>query len=228
MAKTSKAIAESKAEKPEEKGNRAQQQFIMLKPLERKMVSFEIRGISSLIVHRFGPKAVKQMLDQMMMSEEEKRLWKKKRPKKDAKTEFNDAKHVFSGKDGFPVTAIKKAMGRAASALGIHSTLVDAAVFVMGEKSEEYFELKYDKCIMREDWVRLPNGSPDIRYRPEYTNWRAKIRIDYRADLITADQVAALLQGAGYSTGIGEWRPEKHGPFGRFEVVTHPHLKAVK
>jgi hypothetical protein len=77
------------------------------------------------------------------------------------------------------------------------------------------------KYRMREDMVRLSNGSADVRYRAEYPSWTAKVRIRYNSRWITAAQLANLLNMAGFSCGIGEWRPEKSasGCWGMYQVV---------
>jgi hypothetical protein len=35
---------------------------------------------------------------------------------------------------------------------------------------------------------------------------------------MTLEQIINCINAGGYSTGIGEWRPEKDGIFGRFHV----------
>lgn len=40
----------------------------------------------------------------------------------------------------------------------------------------------------------------------------------YNAGVIALEHVVSLFQLAGFSIGIGAWRPEKSGTFGRFVV----------
>ena len=42
--------------------------------------------------------------------------------------------------------------------------------------------------------------------------------ITFNARMISAEQIVAMLDAGGFGTGIGEWRPEKDGQFGRFHV----------
>ena len=39
-------------------------------------------------------------------------------------------------------------------------------------------------------------------------------------DVISSEQAYNLLLIAGFASGIGEWRPERNGDFGTFEVVS--------
>jgi hypothetical protein len=61
-------------------------------------------------------------------------------------------------------------------------------------------------------------GSTDLRYRPQFDDWSVKITAQVDADILSADILANLVKRAGFGVGIGEWRPEKGGDFGRFEI----------
>lgn len=68
--------------------------------------------------------------------------------------------------------------------------------------------------------VRVGMGTADIRYRPEFVDWRIPVTLKINASVISPEQVANLLNIAGFGVGIGEWRPEKNGQYGRFHVAT--------
>ena len=80
--------------------------------------------------------------------------------------------------------------------------------------------IESDPPYMREDMVRIGQGSADIRWRPGFRNWSCEFMIDYNASVITIEQLINLVEIAGYSVGLCEWRPEKNGPYGRFRVAT--------
>jgi hypothetical protein len=74
---------------------------------------------------------------------------------------------------------------------------------------------------MREDVVRVANGAPDLRYRPEFGEWSMDLTIDYDGELIGPETIINLLQRAGFGVGLGEWRPsspKSSGEYGRFQV----------
>ena len=70
----------------------------------------------------------------------------------------------------------------------------------------------------REDMVRLQGNTADIRYRGEFPKWSIDLPITYNARIVSAEQLVAMLDAGGFGTGIGEWRTEKDGQFGRFHV----------
>jgi hypothetical protein len=59
---------------------------------------------------------------------------------------------------------------------------------------------------------------PDIRFRPQFDTWTAKLPIQYFPDLMTQDQLIELVQLAG-RVGVGEWRTERDGTFGTWQVA---------
>lgn len=124
---------------------------------------------------------------------------------------------------GFPATAIKKA---AISATGrneidIKGTALRGMFFIAGEGPDQLVEIKGCKPVVREDIVRLagPARTPDVRYRPEFDNWYMDLKIQYNANgPVSIEQIVNLINLGGFSCGIGEWRPEKNGNYGMFEV----------
>ena len=71
---------------------------------------------------------------------------------------------------------------------------------------------------MREDLVRVGMGTADLRYRAMYSNWDLVLTVEYPEHLLDESTVVSLID-AGGRNGIGEWRPERDGSFGTFEVT---------
>ena len=71
---------------------------------------------------------------------------------------------------------------------------------------------------MRTDAVRIGMGTLDLRYRPEFQEWSVALRIRYNAAAISPEQIVNLYNVAGFAVGIAEWRPERDGSNGMFEV----------
>lgn len=58
-----------------------------------------------------------------------------------------------------------------------------------------------------------------VRRRPCFNAWSLQFEIEYDDDEISAETLKDLLEYAGKRVGIGDFRPEKGGPFGRFMVT---------
>jgi hypothetical protein len=58
-----------------------------------------------------------------------------------------------------------------------------------------------------------------MRHRPRFDKWSAEFDLIVNEKLLDPEQVHILLNEAGESIGIGDFRPEKRGPFGTFRVV---------
>ncbi|KKM26322.1 hypothetical protein LCGC14_1586020, partial [marine sediment metagenome] len=128
---------------------------------------------------------------------------------------------MFKDKNGniaFPALCLKQAIvGSARMVDGLPMTILRGAVFVKGDE-EGMIKVNHKSCELRRDVVRLNGGPADLRYRPELKDWKMKLNIDYNADVISAEQIVNLLSIAGFSQGLGEWRPERNGDFGTFRV----------
>ena len=57
-----------------------------------------------------------------------------------------------------------------------------------------------------------------MRTRPQFHNWCADVVVHYDTTQAHESDVVRWLETAGRIIGIGDWRPEKSGNFGRFIV----------
>jgi len=182
--------------------------------LKIDVAEFEIVGTSSLIVHRFGEKAIKMIADKQTKKSKE-------RPERNPEGEMKECLYMFSDgtRTGFPAVGFKAAMIRAGKMLEYVMKDLQQIIFVMPDEGDLVEILgEYD---LRTDMVRVGMGSADIRYRPEYKTWRAKLRLKYNSSQISAEQIAQLIDAAGFGCGIGEWRPEKSktGNYGTWKLA---------
>jgi hypothetical protein len=63
-----------------------------------------------------------------------------------------------------------------------------------------------------------------MRHRPRINTWGMEINLDIDLTMIEADVVHQLLEESGKRLGLGDYRPERGGPFGRFSVVRWAEL----
>lgn len=213
-------------------------------PIEKEIITVRIKGVTPLISHKWSQKAKQEMLDKQMNATKVK-----KKPAKNPVADFIGAAYWMTEEPeitmedtpdsamakfqaavdkgarwGFPVTAIKQAAVMAASRneIDIKTTTLRGSFFIHGEGPELLAEIKGCVPEMREDMVRVGGMSKtaDLRYRPMFTDWYMDLTIEYtRGGPVTAEQILNLINMGGFTCGIGEWRPEKDGSFGMFEVV---------
>lgn len=180
-----------------------------------------IRGKSSLIMHNFSAKSKRQMLEAMQGV-------KKVKTVRDPNADYQDAFYRIAdvdGKDryGFPAVGFKSAIVSAARFFdkSITMTTLRQLIFVEGVRTpgdnQELVEI-FGSPIMREDVVRVGMGTADLRYRPEFPEWNALLSVKFIDSSISAESVLSLIGAAGLGVGVGEWRPEKSGQYGQFEV----------
>jgi hypothetical protein len=191
----------------------------------KKIMKVRITGESPLIFHKWDEKAIRMILDKQMKKASKGRDVRD--PEKDAEGSF------YTDADGFiamPARNIKQAIvGSARFLQGIPMTILRGTIFVHGDKDGfiqvlvngkkmTVTQFKKTKDWMRQDMVTVGMGTADIRFRGQVKDWAMDILIEYDADILSAEQVLNLLQRAGFSQGLGEWRPEKNGDNGTFTV----------
>lgn len=189
---------------------------IVLPKLDIRLLDITLVGDSALIVHKWSEKAIKQMLDKQMG-----RATAGKEPKNPEEDYVNSLYVHPEGGYGFPSIAFKNAAVSACTSLGKSVTKVAArqAFHVIGELVKIQGEPS-----MREDMVRVGQGTADIRYRAEFKQWKVHIRVRYNARVLSDEQVINLFNTAGFAVGVGEWRSERDGSFGLFHVATEGEL----
>ena len=187
---------------------------ITLKPIAKKQMTFGIRGTSPLIMHKWSEKALTMMRDKQAGKKT------KERSIRDPQAEAREATYVTDdGRIGIPGLALKNALVAAAHKdLGIEKTLVRKALFLVTDDPNKVLPIESDEPIVREDCVRVGMGAADLRYRPEFRNWRCVVTLEVDSDLMQCQDVLSLVDRAGFGVGICEWRPENGGEYGRFEV----------
>lgn len=192
---------------------------VTLPPLRIETIKVTLIGDTPLIVHRWSEKAKKQMLDKQM---------KKASPGKEAKNpeqDFKDSLYVLpDGGYGFPIIGFKAAAVTACTSIGGMTKVAARQAFHV---DGEYARIEGDEPTMREDMVKIAMGTADIRYRGEFKNWWTQIEVRFNANVMSGEQILNLLQTAGFAVGVGEWRPERDGQYGRFHVASEAELKAL-
>ena len=190
-------------------------QTVQLKPLRLQNAALTIVGTSPLLQNSMSNKSKNQM--------REKKLGKntKTREVLNIEAEAEAAAYRLSnGKHAMPVTAIKGSMVSAAHKdIGIDKVRVRKGLFIHADEGH-LVAMKTPGYEISEDPARVANGRMDLRYRPRFDKWSVDLRIQYDMDLLQLDDIVNLLNRAGFGVGVGDWRVEKNGDYGRFKVTT--------
>ncbi|MBQ1535082.1 MAG: hypothetical protein IIZ62_00410 [Ruminococcus sp.] len=210
-------------------------EIVAIKPIEMNTVEIEIKGDTPLIMHAWSEKAKKMMLDAQQGKTKGKKkdvknpvedfinsmYWLTEQPSDSSEEAFEKA--IASGaKFGFPVTAFKQAAISAAYRMGwVKDKMGLRGAFFIESDFGDMIEIKSDPPIMREDMVKIGMGTADLRYRGEFRNWSAVLRVKYNINgQFSLENILNIINAGGTICGVGEWRPEKDGQFGMFHIVT--------
>lgn len=173
---------------------------------------FEIRlvGDSELITHSWADKAVREI------KEKQEKKAKTAKVARDPHLEYMSSMYQIDDDTyGFPTVAFKASAVSACSQVdGVTKVNARAAFHIDGE----LLPIESDPPYMRTDMVRIGMGVADVRYRGGFRNWSVVVPIKYNADVLSAEQVINIFNIAGFGVGVGEWRPQKNGSYGRFHV----------
>lgn len=185
------------------------QQGISVPPINKSRFKVTIVGDSSLISHHFSDRSKKAVLDNAMG---------KARGAKEPKNPERDYKESFyltaDGKPGFPASGIKKACVDACSFIeGITKVEARGAFYILGD----ILPIK-GRPQMREDNTRVGRGGTDMRYRADFPDWSIELDVLHNPNVISDEAIVNLIENAGFSIGIGDWRPQKAGSHGMFRV----------
>lgn len=178
-----------------------------------------IEGISPLLVNRFKetPSEPKKKVKRGEEREE-------KSPREQAEeTAYQDK----DGKLWIPGTWISGAIKTVASDYKFKSTRktlksVTGGAIIPGE-AKIYFLEEYDISDIEVDSqpVCIPHapGRPRImRHRTRLDSWSIEFTLEIDDEIVDDKQVYDLLSDAGRRAGIGDYRPAKGGPFGRYQI----------
>lgn len=212
-------------------------ELVKIEPLKIEYRQITIVGDTPLIVHAWSEKAKKEMLEKQQKKTKTSAkairdpfaefmnacYWITEKPEEDTEVAFAEA--IRNGaKFGFPVTAIKQAAQSTLYRLGVipNQMIMRGAFFIKGVGENQLGEIiTHYPPEIREDMVKIGGISKtsDLRYRPCFNDWKMVLDIEYNASSdITWEQIVNGINTAGFMNGIGEWRPEKDGPYGRFHV----------
>ena len=206
-------------------------------------VPITIKGTTPLIVHAWSAKAKREMLEKQMGVAKKRKHeikvptndfinslnWLTPKPedgKDDAEAQANFDEAVKNGaKFGFHIGGIKQSFikGASRSGMDVKMTELRGSFFLRGageHSTDDYAEIVTpNPPKMREDMVMVGGMSKaaDLRYRGQFDEWEIPLIMVFNKNgKYSMEQLLATINAGGFSTGIGEWRPEKDGQYGMY------------
>lgn len=186
--------------------------------MKTQTFSAGIRGISPLLQHRFGEAAQQSGSSRTQLVED-------LTPREAAeRAVYRDEKGFF-----FPGAAISRMLREAGSGHKMKGSrksvkyIVPAAVIV---EQDTIPILNGDGRSRAKDYevdsrpVTIPATKGRImRHRPRFDEWSADFSLIVDTEVLPDTLIHQLLAEGGSRIGIGDFRPEKGGPFGRFQIT---------
>lgn len=182
-----------------------------------KTVKVEIRGTTPLLIHRFGESAETKGATRAIPAD-----------RSDPRAEATKAAYIApDGTYYFNAFAIPGCMGAAGvnhKQTGTRKSLryvvpsavrmtTDTVTIMNGHGPATSFEVDGRPVTIPATKGRI------MRYRPRFDEWGAEFDLVINDALLSPAMAHQLLVEAGEQVGIGDFRPEKRGPFGTFRVT---------
>lgn len=199
---------------------------IMIAPPDFQVAVFNIKGTSPLVIHKFSAKARGIMLAKHMAGGQAKKGGA--REAKVPENLFNEARHISTkGWDGIPAASFRKAMIGACRLVDFKMTLARIGFQIEADGFDNDEGTPLVKIIggppkNLEMMTRNETGVPDVRFRPQWMEWGAVVRVRFDAGLFSVSDITNLLARAGGQCGICEGRPSSESGgmgWGLFEIV---------
>lgn len=174
-------------------------------------INVTIQGVTPILFNRFRDTAIegksKKRTGAMEESEIEDKLYKDE-----------------NGKVQLPSVYIKNSVTEAAKQFKIvgknkatYSKIVGSSVDVM----PFYIDLEADKYeVFRISAVNPMTKGRMMVSRPQFKSWSATFQIILNDSQVDSGVMNEILDHAGKYVGLGDWRPEKKGMFGKFMITS--------
>lgn len=185
------------------------------------IVQVKIKGCTPLLQNRFNENAEQPGATRAV-------LVNRGTPREEA------TKSAYINKDGqhwFPGAAIGRLLREAGSNHKLKGSrksakfVVPAAVLVLDDmivlrNGDGVTPIKGDGFEVDSRPVVIPATKGRVmRHRPRHDCWSASFNVRINETILPIDFVQQLLTDGGQQIGVGDFRPEKGGPFGTFMVV---------
>jgi hypothetical protein len=192
---------------------------VELTELQTRRFDFCLLGKTPLLMNRFSEKARREM---MLPALKKNRAEKSSSLKHDPIQEYRAAayRNRDSNSNAFfhmPTGAFHKAIGQAAIDIPGQAKSVMLRLTSISSINVDLFGIPTLHISMTRSGGM--NAVPDMRTRPCFREWACVVSFEVVSTLVSQRQITLLLGAAGNICGVGDWRPQKGGSYGKFEIV---------
>lgn len=191
---------------------------IEIQEIQMGTVRVNIIGTSPMIMHRFSAKARRELL---LPKKKANRAEKETSLKHDPVAEFRETIYMNRNPEEpscvhLPTNAFSKAMANAALDIpGASKSQMLRLVSVISTQVNIFgIPSLFMSMVRSSDMAK----TPDVRTRALFPEWACTLEIEFVSSLIRGNQIANLLAAAGKIVGMGDWRPQKGGQYGKFRI----------
>jgi hypothetical protein len=204
----------------------------IITPPKFGVTDFYIEGAAPLVIERFSKKA--ELMAKM--AEGKSAGSKKVRDARDYDREAEEARYRSAENwEGMNAAAFRAAMISACRLVGFKMTLAKLSTFIEADGYDKNDGVPlvriYGESQVYTAHTRNATGVVDVRSRPMYRNWAARLRVRYDMDQFKMADVLNLVSRCGMQVGIGAGRPDSKASagcgFGLFQVVPSDREKEV-
>lgn len=196
-------------------------------PIRNVRIKVDLIGTSPLLMHRFSVKARRELL---LPSRKKNKSTLQAQLKHDPHAEFREC--LYLNRDDktpalfhLPSGMIRQAIASAALDMPGDARKTEILRWIaLDDPQINLFGVpKLHMAMARSSGM---NRTPDVRVRPCFPEWACSLSLTYPSQKIVTGGLITLLEGSGMLCGIGDWRQQKGGDFGRFQPVTDSTRKA--
>ncbi len=204
----------------------------IISPPKFGITDFYIEGVAPLVIERFSKKA--ELMAKMAEGQSAKN--KKNRDARDYEKEAEEARYRSAENwEGMNAAAFRAAMISACRLVGFKMTLAKLSAFIEADGFDRNDGVPlvriYGESHTYTAHTRNATGVVDVRSRPMYRNWAARLRVRYDTQQFKMVDVLNLVSRCGLQVGIGAGRPDSKASagcgFGLFQVVPTEREKEV-
>jgi len=195
--------------------NEAQEikQEISIPPIRIAKAKFNLVGKTPLLIDKMPEETLKKIQD--------KQTGVKKSGKevRDIKREIDSAIHKLpNGKVGFPAAGFKAGMIESTSFVG---DKFFSKKLLRGLKITNAVNGLIPISYKKQD-ILIHNVGSNTKHSPQFHDWNCELEIQFDKNNISEEDIAILINYAGFYYGIGIWSPrcKSGGDFGMYALQT--------